>query len=317
LSPDRLLAEAEAVTDAFDELGDDEGLAKAWFILAWIPWVRGQAAATEAALERSIEHGRKAADERAYWQALHLSVGAAVFGPLPVAAGVRRCEQLVAAGESRRVESSAVRALAVFRAMEGNADEARRLVARDRELLQDLGLRFLAAAAAEAYGMVELVLGDPEAAAARLREGYDALEAMAARTALSTIAAVFAQAEYACGRLDEAVRLSEVSEQATSEEDLSTQVQWRGPRAKVLAERGEAEEAEHLAREAVALAEQTDFLSMHADALRDLAVVLRLLGRADETAPVLKSAQKLYRQKGNKASATRVAELLKSLPVPR
>ena len=317
LSPDRLLAEAEAVAEAFEELGDDEGLAKAWFVLAWIPWVRGQAAATEAALERAVEHGRKAADERAYWQALHLSVGAALFGPRPVADGVRRCEELVAAGESRRVESSAVRALAVLRAMEGDAEEARRLVARDRELLQDLGLRFLAAAAAEAYGMVELLLGDPEAAAARLREGYDALDAMAARTTLSTIAAVLAQAEYACGRPDEAVRLSEVSEQATSEEDLSTQVQWRGPRAKVLAERGEAEEAERLAREAVALAERTDFLSMHADALVDLAEVLRLLGRSDEAMPALRVAQKLYKQKGNMAAATRAAALVKSLPVAR
>jgi DNA-binding SARP family transcriptional activator len=317
LSPDRLLGEAEEVADEFGELADDEGLAKAWFILAWIPWVRGQAAATEAALERAIEHGRKAPDERAYWQALHLSAGAALFGPLPVPEAVRRCEELISAGESLRVESSAVRALAVLRAMEGNAEEARGLVARDRELLRDLGLRFLAAAAAEAYGMVELLLGDAEAAAAELRQGYDELEAMAARPTLSTIAAVLAQAEFACGRHDESVRLTEVSERATSEEDLSTQIQWRGPRAKVLAERGEADEAERLAREAVALAESTDFLSMQADALADLAEVLRLIGRGDEAVPVLRSALKLYKRKGNKVSAARVAGVVKSLPVRR
>jgi hypothetical protein len=85
----------------------------------------------------------------------------------------------------------------------------------------------------------------------------------------------------------------------------------------VLAERGEAEEAERLAREAVALAERTDFLSMHADALVDLAEVVRLLGRSDEAAPALKVALKLYKQKGNAAAAKRVTALVKALAVPR
>ena len=54
---------------------------------------------------------------------------------------------------------------------------------------------------------------------------------------------------------------------------------WRQARGKLLARRGELEEGERLAREAVALAEETDMLNVHGDALLDLAEVLALAGR--------------------------------------
>ena len=65
---------------------------------------------------------------------------------------------------------------------------------------------------------------------------------------------------------------------APSEERLP-QMLWRQARGKVLARRGELEEGERLAREAVALAEETDMLNAHADALLDLAEVLALAGQ--------------------------------------
>jgi hypothetical protein len=74
-------------------------------------------------------------------------------------------------------------------------------------------------------------------------------------------------------------------------------VQWRGPRAKVLAARGERDEAERLAREAVELAERTDFLNLRGDALANLAEV---------TGSGLEDAAAAYTQKGNAAALRRL-----------
>jgi hypothetical protein len=60
----------------------------------------------------------------------------------------------------------------------------------------------------------------------------------------------------------------------------------------------------------VALAEPTDALDMRADSLVDLAAVLRLAGRTDETKGVLEGAVRLYEQKGDVVSAARARSVL-------
>ena len=68
--------------------------------------------------------------------------------------------------------------------------------------------------------------------------------------------------------------------------------------------------AESFAREAVALAEETDFLVVHADGLVDLAEVLRAAGRADEALSALGDALLLYERKGNVTASRRTQALL-------
>lgn len=74
---------------------------------------------------------------------------------------------------------------------------------------------------------------------------------------------------------------------------------WRSTRAKTLARQNELDDGLRLAHEAVALAQDSDFLPAHADALADLAEVLRLAGREDEARAALEEAIVLYEQKGN------------------
>jgi hypothetical protein len=75
---------------------------------------------------------------------------------------------------------------------------------------------------------------------------------------------------------------------------------WRQVRGKVLARRGELQEGERLVREAVALAEETDMLNSHADALIDLAEVLALAGQ--DPRAELDRALALYERKGSDAA---------------
>ncbi len=125
-----------------------------------------------------------------------------------------------------------------------------------------------------------------------------------------TFAAMVAFALYALGRHDEAAHFAELSRELAEESDVLAQVNWRQAMAKVMARRGDAVEALRLAREAVALMEQTDGLNHAGDALVDLAEVLNLVGQPDESAERLKSALRLYEQKENLVSAAKVRELL-------
>jgi DNA-binding SARP family transcriptional activator len=302
--------EGALLVETFEAAGDERLLGKAWELLAWPPWFRGQAAAADEALQRAITYARRAGDARTEAQSLNLSVGAAFFGPMPVPEAIAVCEEILAQpGQQRRIVASALRALAGLKAMAGSFAEARELVASHRELLGELGLRVTAASATETYGIVEMLAGDPAAAERELASGYQTLDEIGEIATFPDLAAKLADALYAQGRDDEAFELSEVSERSSAPDDLSAGVQWRAVQAKLLARRGDAGAAE-LARDAVALAEETDFLVLHAEALMDLAEVLRLTDREGESQPHVEQALGLYERKGHVVGASRARALL-------
>ena len=119
----------------------------------------------------------------------------------------------------------------------------------------------------------------------------------------STTAALLARALFGQGRYDEFERFTEVAEQLGEPDDALTQIVWRCVRARVAAVRGSFDEGERLAREAVGLARQTDFVNFHADALIDLGAVLEAADRSGETTPLIEDAIRLYDEKGNTVSA--------------
>ena len=300
-----------AAIDVLTELGDERRLAKAWFLRAWLEWLGCRATAAAESSRRAAAHAERAGDERGQAQALHLLVGADLFGPTPIPAARARCEEVMRTlPGQRRVEASATRALAGLTAMEGRFADALVLLERDREILEDMGLKVAAAGATEIAGLVHMLAGEPVAAERELRRGYEAFERMGELSNLSTLAAMLAQALYAQGRDEEALRLTETSESSAAEDDLHTQVQWRAARAKVLARAGLLDEALALASEAVELGGRTDFLVMRGNAALDLAEVLLLAGRADESVAAARDAIALYERKGASAAVAAARRLL-------
>ena len=85
-------------------------------------------------------------------------------------------------------------------------------------------------------------------------------------------------------------------------------------RAKLLARRGDVEGGERVAREATALAARTDFLDGRAQAVADLAEVLRLAGRQKESEAAVREAIRLHEQKGNIAAAALLTGSANSAP---
>jgi tetratricopeptide (TPR) repeat protein len=129
----------------------------------------------------------------------------------------------------------------------------------------------------------------------------------------STVAALLAEAADAQGRHAEAERYTRISDETAARDDYASQILWRRVRAMAFARQGRLVEAGRLAREAVTLAEATDDINVHGDALRALAEVLRLAERPGEAAPVIQEALNLYEQKGNVVSAGKARALLGEL----
>jgi tetratricopeptide (TPR) repeat protein len=189
--------------------------------------------------------------------------------------------------------------------MDGRFELARDLLADSNAIFEELG-RTLNSSVSHVDGIVEMLAGDHAAAERHLLEGYRALEEMGDKAFLATSAAYLAQAVYAQGRDEEASRYTEISEELASRDDFLSQVIWRSARAGFLARQGHLEEAEALAREAVKIAESTDFVTTRADALTELAAILQQAGRVEEARSAAADGLALYEQKGNSVAAGRI-----------
>jgi tetratricopeptide (TPR) repeat protein len=160
---------------------------------------------------------------------------------------------------------------------------------------------------------IELLAGDPAAAAELGAEGCRLFEELGEDLFLSTAAGKLAQALYALDRLDEADAWARRAVELGASDDVWTQMLWRQVRAKMLARRGEHAEAQRLAREAVTIGDETDILDMQGDTYADLAEVLLLADCAGEAAVALEQALERYQRKGNLVSAQHTRERLTEL----
>jgi len=306
------LALAEQAIPLFEEHRDDESLARVWHLVGWAELHRGQSRRAEDAWERGLKHARAAGDPHEEAEILAFLTVGLEAGPTPVPEVLERLDAILAAARGDQKVAAAVSIVSgSLAAMEGRFDQARDLIAGARATLEERGQRMAAAAAPSLFlGQVELLAGDPAAAEAALRAGYDALERMGEKAYLSTVAAYLAEALYAQRRYAEAEDLTVASDSAAAPDDVESQVRWRCVRAKVLARRGEQDEAERIAREALALADETDYLQTRADARIGLAEVLSLAAQPGEAARALAEASELYEGKGIVILATRTRALL-------
>ncbi len=308
ISPDEVVAGAEDAVRVLEETGHQEWAAKAWYVRALAPWFRSQAEDAQQALEQAIAIAHRVGAVRTETQALVLMFGVVFSGPLPVPDGIRRCEEnLATRGRERRISASTMRALGLLRAMSGEFDEARRLLARDRAIMTDLGLLPAVGIASYARGFVELLADDALAAERELRAGYESLRRFGDTCQTAIVSALLAEALYRQDRHDEALAWSQTSEGDTGVADNDAQSTSKAVRAKVLVQRGNFTEAEALAREAVAITDETDFLNARADARMDLAEVLAGEDPA-QAQPVLEEAIDLYKRKKNTVSLARARE---------
>jgi tetratricopeptide (TPR) repeat protein len=314
-SSEGLLDDVHEALRGAEELGDPLTLAQAWNLLGQIEGtLLGTLAQADEAWTQALEYAERANLRAERAESLGWLMMSANFGPLPVEEGIARCKKLYdEAADDPFIQANSCVEQAALEAMRGEFDDARRLIDKGRQRLAELGLTLLVAATAQEANYIEMLAGDPAAGARILRESYDQLEPMGERAYLSTAAALLAHALCELGELDEAERFSRVGEESSAPDDVFSQVLWRSARAKIRARRGELNEAEALAREAVALVEKTDMLNTWGDTLADLAEVLSLAGQPAEAASVLEQAAEHFLRKGNIVSLERVRRLAREL----
>ena len=306
---------AESAIPVFEALGDWFGLARSWQNLAHDRHVRWQMAAAQDARERAVGYARMAGERREEIEILSDLCGDIQWGPTPADEGIALLEEISAqAPDQPTLEACVLGSRAALEAMRGRFDQARALYAQARSIREGLGLRLGVASIAQVAWVVEMIADRPREAERELRRAHEMLRGMGDQSYFYEIVDMLAQAVYAQGRYREADELATITERSgMNAEDPSGQIGWRRIRAKVLARSGLVDEAERLAREALAVVGSTDLTNDHADAAMDLAEVLQLAGRQDDAAPVVAKAIRLYDGKGNKVSAAKARRLLGSL----
>ena len=240
---------------------------------------------------------------------------AMLMGPMPVVEALARIEELGAAADRSpplRLQVLPVRAQ--LEAMLGRFEHARALISEAKGLAAEFGLLVTLGRIALEAGPIEMLAGRPADAERELRPAYEGLRRMENWGHLASVVPVLVDALLAQGREDEGLRLTEVIAGRIILEDVDGQVGWRRVRAKLLARSGALEEAEHVAREATEMAERTDYLSLRAQALDDLAEVLRRAGQPLGSRVALDEAISLHERKGNVVAA---ATLRHRLEAPR
>jgi ATP/maltotriose-dependent transcriptional regulator MalT len=127
------------------------------------------------------------------------------------------------------------------------------------------------------------------------------------------VAALLAESLYAQGRHEEAEEFTQISESSAGAEDAYSQALLRSVRAKVLACRGEFEEAVRLAQESVELTERTDFVHLRWHSLMSLAEVEGRAGHPREATVHANEAIRVAEQKGSLVAAQQARSALERL----
>ncbi len=309
---------AREAVQTFERAGDDSGLSRALGQLALVHWARCRLGDMKQVLERALPVAERAGDGRAVSGILEGLCLSSLLGPDRVEVAVRQCEGVAARGASSlRVVATAEQALAMLRAMQGRFDEARELLPTAARTFAELGLTVRRAGVATYAAFVELWADEPAAAEEWLRPAYDELQAIGERSRFSTIAAMLGLALCLQGRLDEAERCVSSSAEAASPDDMASQVISRLARARLLLAGDDPAQALTPAREALDLAEATDFLNLRGDALAGLAEALHATGDLEQALVFLRRAADAYHAKGNEVSATATAVRLRGLDTAR
>jgi tetratricopeptide (TPR) repeat protein len=232
-------------------------------------------------------------------------------GPTPAAEAAHGCEEILAGAWTQEIAASALENLGALRAMQGELEEARRLIDRARAIYEELGLTYRFAVNLALYSAgLHTLMEDHEAAEHERRRAIDLLESIGEQGARSTVIALLAGTLYWLGRYAEAERHADLAEEISSIDDQATLRQVWSVRAMVLARQGDFEQAMAAVDETIRFVEKTDDPEGRAYAWMDKAEVLQLAGDPQGAASCLERAIGLLERKGNVVAVQTARSLL-------
>jgi tetratricopeptide (TPR) repeat protein len=285
-----------------EESGDPNALVTVLTLLASVANVRGRYEEWARVAEHGLGQARLAGQQRS--ELFHVASALAV-GPLPADEALRTLDSLLSTTSMpwtyfRRAE---------LLAMLDRFDEAHAAAARAAELFTAQGARWGDAG----YATLAELRGDHEAASRHWQIVCDWLRETRQISFLSAYASLLGIALCRLDRPGQAEDLARQAQELSDPNDVIAQAFCRRLQALLESQGGRGDEAERLAREAVALTESTDGLGFQGDALSDLAEVLAAAGRADKATAALTLALERYERKGNIPLARRIRQRLEEL----
>ena len=304
---ERLLELAPKALPNFELLGDGRSLGRTLMLTGWVHGgMRCQYALSEASAELALQHYRGAG-----WPITTCigHIAAAKFhGPSPAGSGIERCIALLDTEvDDRAGEANVLVYLGGLRGMCDDAAEALTLVARAREIYEELGrLPTIASTCLPIAAALQRSIGDLDSAEAHLREACASLETMQNQSTLATVATQLADVLLLRGDLANAEVWADTARRCAAESDVDAQISLRSVEAKTYALTGRHKDALDLAESAVALANTTDATNRRAQALLDLGDVLDACGRGGDADTRRSDALALYEEKENVVAADAV-----------
>jgi tetratricopeptide (TPR) repeat protein len=313
-NPSLLLGRVRAAIDLLRGEDDVHGLAEAHMRAGELLGSQGRIVEADTDLDAALDYAQRAGDERQVARILGLINGGKFEGPAHVDVLEAHSEYCLRWARERPerwiLEASVIRSLAWVHAARRDSGRARALLEEARNAPMDRGPSWFRVASGTSDAEIYLLAGDLKAAERVLRESYAQGEELGDSGHLCSVAALLAHTLIAQDvALDEALRYTRTSEATAVEEDVHAQLFWRTARALILA-RDEPHVAERLAREAVRVADGTDYVVWRAHAHESLAHVLELSRRSEDALEALRTAHGLYASKGDRAKTDAVAALI-------
>jgi class 3 adenylate cyclase/tetratricopeptide (TPR) repeat protein len=313
------LEEAVAILASLEGSGAPAALVTAYAEIGTCKFQLGRAGEGEDDLARAFEIALTTGDSTLLRDTMGARLRPAGWGPMPAPQGITLVEEVLAADYANAtLRASALQILALFLAMRGDFDESRRAADDAWTLIEEYDLRLLEGIYSGDVGSAELIARDLERAERVLRRGHEALLEMGDVGVRSTTDGVLSDVLFLQGRHDEALALADGSGAIAAPDDLDSQPRWRAARARVLASRGETDEALELLDEARKLVEPIDFVELKAYVHEVHGEALARAGRTEDAAVAMEQAVAFYEQKGNVVSSgrlrTTLAELRMAVP---
>jgi tetratricopeptide (TPR) repeat protein len=256
----------------------------------------------------------KSSDEPTNWrrEALMSRGAAMTFGPTPADEAIVEIEAQRREGSWAKWASGANLGIARMRILQGRLSDAQDFSQEAIRAFEELGNRHMLSSALAVQGEIAHLSGNPEEGARLMREAYETLIATGDRAYASTVATEVGRILLDLDELDEAWRFGTIARDTSSTDDVVSQAGGRAVQARVLARRGQHDEAISLAREAAAIMAATDYLGEHGDVVMDLAQVLHEAGRDDEAIAAASEARELFARKGATLFVEQAQQLVES-----
>jgi DNA-binding SARP family transcriptional activator len=304
--PDASLAVTRSAVTALSALGDDLGLARAYYVECELVWLKGSSEMGYRNARRVLHHARRARSGFEIEAAISYMAWALVVNAVSVSDGIRECVSLQREVTGRYATLSVRGFKAVLDAMAGRFELARSDLATAREGIAELGFQQSSVWMAVFDAMAETLAGDATAAERVLEDAERIAIDIGDRWFQSTILVDRAHAILAQNRPDAAAEAVARIDDVPAPRDMEWRIKRHAAHGKLAAIQGDTDRALREARAATALADSTEMFTFRADAHRDLAEVAARCHRHEEARAAAATALALYEAKENVAAAAQL-----------